>query len=126
MTVLHGDVRFYNNVFVQSEVRQGLKDICEPLRNDEWDDYNLDKIENGEYKVVKDFASYLPEAELIDSDTLGDSRSVCTVKIAKNRHFQHYLNFPEGWDIICHDVWSDTLRGKRWNFIHSVIRTMML
>ena len=42
MTVLHGDVRFYNNVFVQPEVRQGLKDICEPLRNDEWDDYNLE------------------------------------------------------------------------------------
>ncbi|MBP5608077.1 MAG: right-handed parallel beta-helix repeat-containing protein, partial [Lachnospiraceae bacterium] len=41
MSVLHGDVRFYNNVFVQPEVRKGLTDICEPLKNDEWDDYNL-------------------------------------------------------------------------------------
>ena len=41
MTVLHGDVRFFNNIFVQPEVRQGLVDICEPLKDDEWDDYNL-------------------------------------------------------------------------------------
>ncbi len=41
MTVLHGDVRFYNNVFVQPKVRQGLIDICEPLKDDEWDDFNL-------------------------------------------------------------------------------------
>ena len=42
MTVLHGDVRFYNNVFVQQEVRQGLEDLCAPLRNDEWDSFNLE------------------------------------------------------------------------------------
>ncbi len=41
MTVLHGDVRFYNNVFVQPEVRKGLIQICEAGKDDEWDDNNL-------------------------------------------------------------------------------------
>ena len=41
MTVLHGDVRFYNNVFVQPEVRQGMIDICEEEHDGEWDDGNL-------------------------------------------------------------------------------------
>jgi hypothetical protein len=57
MTVLHGDVRFYNNVFVQPKVRQGMIDICggsleglmkiakKPVVNvtgdGEWDDLNL-------------------------------------------------------------------------------------
>lgn len=40
MSVLHGDVRFYNNVFVQPHVRQGLIDIC-GLEWDQWDDENL-------------------------------------------------------------------------------------
>ncbi len=40
MTVLHGDVRFYNNVFVQPEVRQGMADLCSG-DGDEWDDLNL-------------------------------------------------------------------------------------
>ena len=39
MSILHGDVRFYNNVFVQPKVRQGLLDICED--DHEWDDENL-------------------------------------------------------------------------------------
>lgn len=43
MSILHGDVRFYNNVFVQQPVREGLKEICAPLPGDpmEWDDCNL-------------------------------------------------------------------------------------
>lgn len=41
MSILHGDVRFYNNVFVQQEVRQGLKDICGVDPDYEWDDENL-------------------------------------------------------------------------------------
>ena len=60
MTVLHGDMRFYNNVFVQPKVRQGMIDICDgggldradelmkteaPVinvtGNREWDDLNL-------------------------------------------------------------------------------------
>lgn len=41
MSILHGDVRFYNNVFVQTKVRQGLIDICEEEKDGEWDDGNL-------------------------------------------------------------------------------------
>ena len=41
MSVLHGDVRFYNNVFVALPVRQGLMDICEEDHDNEWDDGNL-------------------------------------------------------------------------------------
>ncbi len=41
MTVLHGDVRFYNNVFVQQKVRPGMIEVCKNGAN-EWDDGNLD------------------------------------------------------------------------------------
>ncbi len=41
MSILHGDVRFYNNVFVQPETRQGLIDICAGCEDGEWDDENL-------------------------------------------------------------------------------------
>lgn len=44
MSILHGDVRFYNNVFVQQPVREQLQEICKPLPGDpmEWDDCNLE------------------------------------------------------------------------------------
>lgn len=41
MSVLHGDVKFYNNIFVQQKVRQGMIDICKEDENGEWDDGNL-------------------------------------------------------------------------------------
>ncbi|MDO4188766.1 MAG: right-handed parallel beta-helix repeat-containing protein [Lachnospiraceae bacterium] len=41
MSVLHGDVKFYNNVFVQQKVRQGMIDICAEDKDGEWDDGNL-------------------------------------------------------------------------------------
>jgi len=42
MSILHGDVRFYNNVFVQPDVRKELLEICKSDRdNNEWDDGNL-------------------------------------------------------------------------------------
>lgn len=41
MTILHGDVRFYNNIFVQKEVRMGLKKLVDSMENSEWDDNNL-------------------------------------------------------------------------------------
>lgn len=41
-TVLHGDMRFYNNVFVSQEVRESMKAICDPQKDtNEWDDGNL-------------------------------------------------------------------------------------
>ena len=44
MSILHGDVRFYNNVFVQQPVREQLQEICKPQPGDpmEWDDCNLE------------------------------------------------------------------------------------
>jgi hypothetical protein len=55
MTVLHGDVRFYNNVFVQPEVREGMKEICKG-DGDEWDDMNL-------VAGTVPYSGYMKEAE---------------------------------------------------------------
>ena len=46
MSILHGDVRFYNNVFVQPAVRPALAKLCAPLQGPncpekQWDDFNL-------------------------------------------------------------------------------------
>ena len=42
MSILHGDVRFYNNVFVQQKVRDGLVSLLADYdENNEWDDSNL-------------------------------------------------------------------------------------
>ena len=41
MTILHGDMRFYNNVFVQKPVRSGLAKMLEPFKDDDWLDDNL-------------------------------------------------------------------------------------
>ncbi|MCI2049770.1 MAG: right-handed parallel beta-helix repeat-containing protein [Lachnospiraceae bacterium] len=43
MTILHGDDRFYNNVFVQQPLRPGMRKNMEESRNNhnEWDDGNL-------------------------------------------------------------------------------------
>ena len=41
MTILHGDMRFYNNIFVQRDLRDKMKEICKGFANDEWDDGNL-------------------------------------------------------------------------------------
>ena len=40
MTILHGDMRFYNNVFVQQEVPAFLKEIEEMVTEKVWDDFN--------------------------------------------------------------------------------------
>lgn len=42
MTFLHGDMRFYNNVFMQQPVSDGMKRVGEKLGADEWDDGNLE------------------------------------------------------------------------------------
>lgn len=44
MTFLHGDMRFYNNIFVQQPMRASLKKIMDDIRRDGpngWDDGNL-------------------------------------------------------------------------------------
>ena len=41
MTILHGDMRFYNNIFIQKEIRPALKEMADAMANDEWTDGNL-------------------------------------------------------------------------------------
>lgn len=41
MSILHGDVRFYNNVFLQQKVREGLIAIEDDYAQNEWEDDNL-------------------------------------------------------------------------------------
>lgn len=41
MTILHGDMRFYNNIFIQKDFRPGLKQMADAMRDDEWTDGNL-------------------------------------------------------------------------------------
>lgn len=41
MTILHGDMRFYNNIFVQKKIRPALKEIGDAMGDNEWTDGNL-------------------------------------------------------------------------------------
>lgn len=41
MTILHGDMRFYNNVFVQQEVHPFLMRMAAENTMSQWDDFNL-------------------------------------------------------------------------------------
>lgn len=41
MTILHGDMRFYNNIFIQKEIRPALQDMADGAADSEWDDGNL-------------------------------------------------------------------------------------
>lgn len=41
MTILHGDCRFYNNLFVQRPVREGMEQLRQLTKDSEWDDGNL-------------------------------------------------------------------------------------
>lgn len=41
MTILHGDMRFYNNIFIQKEIRPGMLEISKTCEDSEWTDGNL-------------------------------------------------------------------------------------
>lgn len=41
MTILHGDMRFYNNVFVQKPIRKGMQAISDAMRGNSWADCNI-------------------------------------------------------------------------------------
>ena len=41
MSILHGDVRFYNNVFVQQPVREKMVEMVADYKYNEWEDENL-------------------------------------------------------------------------------------
>lgn len=40
MTILHGDMRFYNNIFVQRAIRPGMMELYKTIES-EWDDCNV-------------------------------------------------------------------------------------
>lgn len=161
MSILHGDVRFYNNVFIQPKVRDGLLEICKDDKDGEWDDANFIagtvsysgymreetwksyfegycgegdadgrdkyymplpvwtggnvffngakpcdieddctvdtthdihvalKCEDGKYSVESDYMQYLPQAKLIETDTLG-------MAFEPEERFEN----PDGTDIV--------------------------
>lgn len=41
MTILHGDMRFYNNIFVQKPIRPGMQAFMDASVDNEWDDSNI-------------------------------------------------------------------------------------
>lgn len=41
MTILHGDMRFYNNIFIQKEIRPALQKMADAMADSEWTDGNL-------------------------------------------------------------------------------------
>ncbi|MCR5272607.1 MAG: right-handed parallel beta-helix repeat-containing protein [Lachnospiraceae bacterium] len=41
MTILHGDARFYNNIFIQKPVREGMAEISKSMENSTWADLNM-------------------------------------------------------------------------------------
>lgn len=41
MTILHGDMRFYNNIFVQRDIQPALLAVHEQMKDNEWTDANL-------------------------------------------------------------------------------------
>ncbi len=41
MTFLHGDARFYNNIFVQQPMQPALKDVMDNMGHNGWDDGNI-------------------------------------------------------------------------------------
>lgn len=41
MTILHGDMRFCNNIFIQKEIRPALKCMADAMKDSEWTDGNL-------------------------------------------------------------------------------------
>ncbi len=64
MTILHGDMRFYNNIFVQQKLRDKMLELGAGFKDDEWDDGNMaaGTIPYNDYMTeeewVKEFEGY--------------------------------------------------------------------
>ncbi|MCR5467746.1 MAG: right-handed parallel beta-helix repeat-containing protein [Lachnospiraceae bacterium] len=41
MTILHGDARFYNNIFIQKPVRPCMQELSKAMENNAWSDLNM-------------------------------------------------------------------------------------
>ncbi|MBO5056667.1 MAG: right-handed parallel beta-helix repeat-containing protein [Lachnospiraceae bacterium] len=57
MTILHGDMRFCNNIFVQKEIRPALKKMTDAMADNEWTDGNLiaGTIPYEEYPTLEEY-----------------------------------------------------------------------
>lgn len=67
MTILHGDARFYNNIFVQKEIRQDLRDFAHRMGQESLSLYNFicgTKPYDGYPTKEKYFASLLPDPSI--------------------------------------------------------------
>ncbi len=59
MSILHGDCRFYNNIFIQRDMRPGMLEIGEFLKDNEWNDGNLvvGTIPYDEYPTYEEYVA---------------------------------------------------------------------
>ncbi|MDD6327702.1 MAG: right-handed parallel beta-helix repeat-containing protein [Eubacteriales bacterium] len=59
MSILHGDMRFYNNIFIQRKMRSGMMEIREFMKDNEWNDGNLTvgTIPYESYPTYEEYAS---------------------------------------------------------------------
>lgn len=62
MTILHGDMRFYNNIFIQKKIRPELKNMADAMANDEWTDGNL-IVGTVPYEEYPSFEKYAEQFE---------------------------------------------------------------
>ncbi|MDD5899968.1 MAG: right-handed parallel beta-helix repeat-containing protein [Lachnospiraceae bacterium] len=59
MTILHGDCRFYNNIFVQQRMRPGMLEMQQDSVDNEWTDCNLvaGTVPYEEYPTYEEYAA---------------------------------------------------------------------
>ena len=58
MTILHGDMRFYNNIFIQRDIRPGMMSIFESMKESPWSDGNP-YVGTFKYEGYPDWDAYL-------------------------------------------------------------------
>lgn len=59
MTILHGDMRFYNNIFVQRAIRPGMMELYKTVET-EWDDCNV-YVGTAPYNGYKTYDEWIRE-----------------------------------------------------------------
>lgn len=62
MTILHGDMRFYNNIFIQKKIRPALQKLADTMADSEWTDSNL-TVGTIPYEGYPSFEEYTKQFE---------------------------------------------------------------
>ena len=95
MTILHGDMRFYNNIFIQQPMNPILKAAMENMGNNEWEDGNI-KVGTFPYDDYPTFDEW--DAEFKGNCGMGSAPS--------DRYYMHlpvwsagnvYCNSAQAW-----------------------------